>query len=159
MYMKSDHIIYGKLELNEKLYPFFMQGQRATIIQIPIEDIKDFYCLDEVDKIVGVTNSNKKIALMNCRFSNSSKIALPYAGIVFSVAWYVEYDTEDLCFDKVCFTSSALNAFFPTIRQSTLRRTMNSLIPMVLMRFAFVQIKKRCGNSKVPFMVKVLRSN
>lgn len=47
--MKSDHIIYGKLELNEKIYPFFMQGQRATIIQIPIEDIKDFYCLDEVD--------------------------------------------------------------------------------------------------------------
>ena len=114
--MKSDHIIYGKLELNEKIYPFFMQGQRATIIQIPIEDIKDFYCLDEVDRIVGVTNSNKIIALMNCRFSNSSKIALPYAGIVFSVAWYVEYDTEDLYFDKVCFTSSALNAFFPTIK-------------------------------------------
>ncbi len=113
--MKPNRIIYGKLRIKDTVYPFFMQDQLVTITQTPYEHNNDFSDLTVVEKIVGLTNGNKIVALMNCRFPNHPWRVL-CSSITFSVSWFVEYDTEEQSFDKICFKSTALNAFFPTVR-------------------------------------------
>ena len=99
--MKPNRIIYGKLRIKDTVYPFFMQDQLVTITQTPYEHNNDFSDLTVVEKIVGLTNGNKIVALMNCRFPNHPWRVL-CSSITFSVSWFVEYDTEEQSFDKKC---------------------------------------------------------
>ena len=59
---------YGKIEFEGKMYPFYYEDSLVTVIQQPWEYNKDFEKATYVEKIEGLTNSNKVIVFLKCEF-------------------------------------------------------------------------------------------
>lgn len=106
---------YGKFEFNGKMYPFYYEGSFVTVIQQPWEYNKDFEEVNYVEKIVGLTNSNKVIVFLKCEFLGGSFKTM-YKNIIFSTKGYVLFRESDLPFDCIEFESDALNTFYPPIQ-------------------------------------------
>ena len=58
-------IIYGKFQLKNKEYPFFLSGQIITVTQTAREYNEDFVGIYHFDYLKGVTNNNKYIFLLD----------------------------------------------------------------------------------------------
>lgn len=106
---------YGKFEFNGKKYPFHYEDSFVTVIQEPWEYNKDFENESFVEKIVGLTNSNKIITFLKCEFSGGDYKEI-YNNIIFSTQGFVLFGKDELPFDCIEFESEALNTFYPPIQ-------------------------------------------
>lgn len=106
---------YGKFEFNGKMYPFYYEDSFVTIIQQPWEYNKDFEKVTNVEKIVGLTNSNMVIVFLKCEFQGGSFKEI-YSNIIFSTKGFILFDESDLPFNCIEFESDALNTFYPPIQ-------------------------------------------
>lgn len=106
---------YGKLYINEKSYPFFYKDSFVTIIQESHEYNDDFKGMTEVEKIEGLTNSNKVIVFLNCKFQGESYKQI-FSDIIFSTKGFILFDESDCPFECIEFESEALNTFYPPIK-------------------------------------------
>lgn len=106
-------IISGKFLFNNKIYPFYLEGQIVYIIGEPFEFALDFKDFDEIATLRGVTIDNKDILFLSCRFNNylfRSKEFFTIRG------YFISSDNIDnscsFKFDQLTFYSDALNLFF-----------------------------------------------
>ena len=106
---------YGKFEFKGKSYPFFYKDSVVTIIQQPWEYNKDFKDVTEVEKIEGLTNSNKVIVFLQCKFRGGSYKEI-FSNIIFSTKGFILFDKCDCPFECIEFESEALNTFYPPIQ-------------------------------------------
>ena len=86
-----------------------------TIIQQPWEYNKDFKDVTEVEKIEGLTNSNKVIVFLQCKFRGGSYKEI-FSNIIFSTKGFILFDKCDCPFECIEFESEALNTFYPPIQ-------------------------------------------
>lgn len=107
--------LYGKFEYKGKMYPFFYEDSFVTVIQQPWEYNEDFEKESYIEKIAGVTNSNKVIIFLKCEFLGG-KFKQENRNIIFSTKGFVLFDKSDDPFDCIEFESDALNAFYPPIQ-------------------------------------------
>lgn len=105
---------YGKFYINEKCYPFFYKDSLVTVIQEPREYNDDFKDVTEVEKIEGLTNSNKVIVFLKCKFLGGC-YKLMSSDIIFSTKGFVLFDEFDCTFECIEFKSEALNTFYPPV--------------------------------------------
>ena len=104
--------MYGNLELNGKIYPFFLQNQTVHIVQQAFQ-YRDEICIKErMPLIKGVTCDNRDILFLNCDFN------IGFCEITFSIHGYIIskgnlIDVSDgFSFDRLTFYSEALNVFY-----------------------------------------------
>lgn len=106
---------YGKFEFNGKTYPFYYEDYLVTIIQQPWEYNKDFEKITNVEKIVGWTNSYRRIVFLGCEFQGGSFKEI-YSNIIFTTKGFILFDESDSAFNCIEFESDALNTFYPPIQ-------------------------------------------
>ena len=105
-------LIYGNLELNDKIYPFFLQERTIHIVQQVFQFYEDFSSMSKIELLRGVTYDNRDILFLNCRFSTN-----PFFTTI-SVQGYIISKSNlgqscDFIFDHLSFYSDALNTFYP----------------------------------------------
>lgn len=105
---------YGKFYLNGKSYPFFYKDSLVTVIQEPHEYNNDFKGVTEVEKIEGLTNSNKVIVFFKCKFQGGSYKEI-FSNIIFSTHGFILFDKCDCPFECIEFKSEAINTFYPPV--------------------------------------------
>lgn len=105
---------YGKFYFNGKSYPFFYKDCLVTVIQKPYEYNNDFKDVTEVEKIEGLTNSNKVIVFLKCKFQGGSYKEL-FSNIIFSTKGFILFNEHDCSFECIEFKSEAINTFYPPI--------------------------------------------
>lgn len=106
---------YGKFEFGGKMYPFYYEDSLVTIVQQPWEYNDDFEKVTYVEKIEGLTNSNKVIVFLKCEFQGGSFKEI-YSNVIFSTKGFVLFDESDCPFNCIEFESDALNTFYPPIQ-------------------------------------------
>lgn len=106
---------YGKFEFKGKMYPFYYEDSFVTVVQQPWEYNNDFEKVTYVEKIKGLTNSNKVIVFLKCEFQGGSFKEI-YSNIIFSTKGFVLFDEFDCSFNCIEFESDALNTFYPPIQ-------------------------------------------
>lgn len=105
--------IYGTFAFGENTYPFVLDDRIVRIIGKPLQYTKDFLDIDEVERIDGVTSSNRDICFLRCKFIKS------YFGTCtsFSIQGYALSSNNvgipcDFTYDKSVFSSDAIDTFF-----------------------------------------------
>lgn len=106
---------YGKFEFRGKMYPFYYEGSLVTVVQQPWEYNDDFEKVSYVEKIEGLTNSNKVIVFLKCEFQGGSFKEI-YSNVIFSTKGFVLFGESDCSFNCIEFESDALNTFYPPIQ-------------------------------------------
>lgn len=106
---------YGKFEFKGKMYPFYYEGSLVTVVQQPWEYNDDFEKVSYVEKIEGLTNSNKVIVFLKCEFQGGSFKEI-YSNVIFSTKGFVLFGESDCSFNCIEFESDALNTFYPPIQ-------------------------------------------
>lgn len=106
---------YGKFEFKGKMYPFYYEDSFVTIVQQPWEYNNDFEKVAYIEKIEGLTNSNKVIVFLKCEFQGGSYKEM-YSNIIFSTKGFVLFDETDCPFNCIEFESDAFNTFYPPIQ-------------------------------------------
>lgn len=102
---------YGNLIYKEKEYPYYMDNYIVTIIQKPREYNADFSDVDKVEVIQGITNEGKYIEFLDCEFLGGC-FRIIYSNLVFKIQGFVIHNNCDDKYDRIRFTSKALNSFF-----------------------------------------------
>lgn len=106
-------IVYGNIELNDKVYPFLLDGQYVYIVQQAFQNFGEFIEKD-YPSIRGVTSDNRDILFINCHLIST----IFDAKTIFSIQGYVVSigntgEPCDFSFDRMTFYSEAINTFYP----------------------------------------------
>lgn len=117
---------YGKFKLNGKEYPFYYDDSFVTVIQTAWEYNEDFNDTTYLEKIVGVTNSDKLIVFLKCEFHGGS-FKETYTNIIFSTKGFILFNETDIPFDCIEFESDAINTFYPPVKLFDRRALMNEM--------------------------------
>ena len=72
----AENIIRGEFEYNGKAYPFVIQSKILTVVQSAFHYVEDFNGKEELGTLVGVTDTNQYILLLDCRVWNPQFITL-----------------------------------------------------------------------------------
>lgn len=104
-------IIYGKFQLKNKEYPFFLSGQIITVTQTAREYNEDFVGIYHFDYLKGVTNNNKYIFLLDCNVCGGQLIEIS-CNLQLSCKGYIMSSSSSGLFDRIEFFSPALNGFY-----------------------------------------------
>ncbi len=105
-------IIYGNLELNNKIYPFLLDGHQIHIVQQAYQNSNEDFEI-KVPFVKGVTSDNRDILFLNCRlvtFMFNSKVVYSIQGYAISSSNTGE--PCDFSFDRMTFYSDAINTFY-----------------------------------------------
>lgn len=105
-------IIYGNLELNNKIYPFLLDGHHIHIVQQAYQNSNEGFDIS-VPFIKGVTSDNRYILFLNCQLVTF----LFDPKVVFSIQGYAISSSNtgedcDFSFDRMTFYSDAINTFY-----------------------------------------------
>lgn len=106
---------YGEFEFKGKMYPFYYEDSLITVIQHPRKYNEDFKDIKSIEKLVGLTNSNKVIVFLKCEVQGGSFKEL-YSNIIISTKGFILFNESDCHFNCVEFESDALNTFYPPIQ-------------------------------------------
>lgn len=107
----EEKTVRGELEYKGKNYPFVIENRILTIVQSAFHHNEDFFEDEHLGTLMGVTDENKYILLLDCRILNfafrtlNSKIQIGLHG-------YILQDTAEDRFDCIEFYSPALCAFY-----------------------------------------------
>lgn len=107
----AENIIRGEFEYNGKDYPFVIQNKILTVVQSAFHYSEDFNGKEELGTLVGVTDTNKYILLLDCRIWNPQFIGIS-AQLQIMLHGYVLQDIKDDGYDRITFCSPALNVFY-----------------------------------------------
>lgn len=107
----AENIIHGEFEYNEKIYPFVIRNRTLTVVQSAFRYLEDFRGKENLGTLVGVTDTNKYILLLDCRVWNPRFITLS-GRIQIALHGYILQDIRDDGYDKIMFRSPALNVFY-----------------------------------------------
>lgn len=107
----ANKTIYGMLELNEKEYPFVLEGQILTITHNSLRYSKELGDITHFSTIQGVTSKHRNIIFLEGTVLNST---FPFfqTEIIISVQGYVLLYGVEAGFDRIDFYSEAINAFY-----------------------------------------------
>ncbi len=107
----AEKVIRGEFEYNEKLYPFVIENGFLTVIQTAFHYSEDFEGKEELGTLVGVTDTNKYILLLDCEIWNPYLLMLN-GKIIITLHGYVLQNERDDRYDRINFYSPALNTFY-----------------------------------------------
>lgn len=107
----AENVIHGEFEYNGKTYPFVIQNGVLTVVQSAFHYLEDFKDNEELGTLVGVTDTNKYILLLDCRVWNPRFITLS-GRIQIALHGYILQDIRDDGYDRIKFCSPALNVFY-----------------------------------------------
>lgn len=107
----AENIIRGEFEYNGKDYPFVIQNKILTVVQSAFHYSEDFNGKEELGTLLGVTDTNKYILLLDCRIWNPQFIGIS-AQLQIMLHGYVLQDIKDDGYDRMTFCSPALNVFY-----------------------------------------------
>lgn len=105
------NIIYGSLEINNKVYSFALSGHIIKIVQSASYLINDFSDIDCKDTICGVTSDSRDILFLKCTFHKNRFMCCD----TISIEGYVLSTTNEVynfSVDKINFYSDAINMFY-----------------------------------------------
>lgn len=105
-------IVYGNLELHDKVFPFLLDGHYVHIVQQAFQNSKKFIEKD-YSSIRGVTSDNRDILFINCHLISTEfdpKTIFSIQGYAVSVGNIGE--PCDFSFDRMTFYSEAINTFY-----------------------------------------------
>ena len=100
----EEKTVRGELEYKGKNYPFVIENRILTIVQSAFHHNEDFFEDEHLGTLMGVTDENKYILLLDCRILNfafrtlNSKIQIGLHG-------YILQDTAEDRFDCIEFYS------------------------------------------------------
>jgi len=117
----ANDIIYGKFQHNGKEYPFFLADHIITITQTPREFNTDFSGISHFDYLKGVTNNNKYIFLLDCDIVGGP-LAQISNNLQFVCKGYALSSSSSDCYDRIEFSSPALNGFYSPRRAIEIER-------------------------------------
>ncbi len=103
--------ICGEFEYNEKAYPFVIQNNILTVVQLAFHYLEDFEDKEDLGTLVGVTDTNKYIFMLDCQVRNPQLIMLS-GRLQIMLHGYVLQDEKDDGYDRINFYSPALNVFY-----------------------------------------------
>lgn len=107
----AENIIRGEFEYNGKIYPFIIQNRILTVVQSAFHYSADFEAKENLGTLMGVTDTNKYILLLDCRVWNPQFIALS-GKLQIALHGYILQDIKDDGYDQIKFCSPALNVFY-----------------------------------------------
>ena len=107
----ANNIIYGKFQLDDKVYPFFLVDYIITITQTPYEFNSDFADVYHFNYLKGVTHNNKYIFFLDCDIVGGS-LAQISSNLQLVCKGYILSNSSADCYDRIEFSSSALNGFY-----------------------------------------------
>lgn len=107
----AEKIIRGVFEFDGKDYPFVIQNKILTVVQSAFHYSEDFKGREELGTLVGVTDANQYILLLDCRVWNPQFITI-CAQLQIMLHGYVLQDIRDDGYDRIAFCSPALNTFY-----------------------------------------------
>lgn len=111
-----EKIIYGTIVINDKEYPFLLEGHIVKIVTHSAIFMPDFQNETVIESIQGITHDNRDIMFLNCEFINSfwgcpNKFTID--GYILSMNNCKEYSFQ---IDSLAFYSDAINMFYPPQR-------------------------------------------
>ena len=111
-----EKIIYGTIVINDKEYPFLLEGHIVKIVTHSAIFMPDFQNETVIESIQGITHDNRDIMFLNCEFIKSFW-GRPYMftvdGYILSMNNCKEYSFQ---IDSLAFYSDAINMFYPPQR-------------------------------------------
>lgn len=107
----TENIIRGEFEYNGKIYPFIIQNRILTVVQSAFRYSVDFENKEDLGTLMGVTDTNKYILLLDCRVWNPQFITLS-GKLQIALHGYILQDIKDDGYDQIKFCSPALNVFY-----------------------------------------------
>lgn len=107
----AERSVCGEFEYNGKIYPFVIQDRMMTVVQSAFHYWNDFMGKEDLGTLVGVTDSNKFILLLDCRVWNQQTISLS-GKVLIAIHGYILQDKREDGYDRIKFCSPALNVFY-----------------------------------------------
>lgn len=107
----EEKTIRGELTYNQKQYPFVLEKRILTIVQSAFHYHGDFPEEGHLGNLMGVTDGNQYIFLLDCRILNRGFLSLS-GKIQMGLHGYILQDTAEDRFDSIGFYSPALRAFY-----------------------------------------------
>jgi len=107
----AENIIHGEFEYKEKTYLFVTKNRILTVVQSAFHYLKNFKDKEDLGTLVGVTDTNKYILLLDCRVWNPQFITLS-GRVQIALHGYILQDIRDDGYDRIKFCSLALNVFY-----------------------------------------------
>ena len=108
-----EKIIYGTIVINDKEYPFLLEGRIVKIVTRSAIFMPDFQNETVIESIQGITHDNRDIMFLKCEFIKSF-LGRPYMftvdGYILSMNNCKEYSFQ---IDSLEFYSDAINMFYP----------------------------------------------
>lgn len=118
----EERTIRGVLEYNEKNYPFIIENRILTIVQHFQQYYADFQETVELGTLFGLTDTNRRIIMLNCCILSPSTVAIGGAIQISLYGYILQWENDD-GFDRIDFCSPALRAFYPTYKEWGANRT------------------------------------
>jgi len=118
--MASD-IIHGKFQYIDKVYPFFLVDHIITIAQTPHEFNRDFTDVSHFDYLKGITHNNKYIFFLDCDVVGGPLVQIS-SNLQFVCKGYILSNSSADCYDRIEFSSPALNGFYSPRRAIEIER-------------------------------------
>ena len=115
-----EKIIYGSLEIKDKVYPFLLEGYIVKIVvqsAVFLQDFRDETCIESIH---GITHDNRDILFLNCDFIKSFfgySHQFVIDGYILSENNNKEYKFQ---IDALSFYSDAINTFYPPQQARTI---------------------------------------
>lgn len=109
--MDKQKLIYGEFQYKDNVYPFVIDGHIMTVVQQAFHYSSDFSDVEQIDELIGVTNSNQYIMMLGCRCISNGSLILT-GRVQFSILGYIIYNNEEVGIDRLVFSSPALNALY-----------------------------------------------
>lgn len=115
-----EKIIYGTIVINDKEYPFLLEGHIVKIVTHSAIFMPDFQDENVIESIQGITHDNRDIMFLKCKFIKSFW-GRPYMftvdGYILSMNNCKEYGFR---IDSLEFYSDAINMFYPPQQARTI---------------------------------------
>lgn len=107
----SKDIIYGKFRYQDKDYPFYLADYIVTVVQTAGEYNADFLQEMHFRHLSGITNNNQFIFLLDCDIVGGSIIKVSN-NLQITCKGYILSNSPAECYDRIEFSSVALNGFY-----------------------------------------------
>lgn len=107
----EEKTIRGELTYNQKQYPFVIEKRILTIVQSAFHYCNDFPAEGHLGTLMGITDGNQYIFLLDCRILNRGFSSLS-GKIQMGLHGYILQETAVDRFDSIEFYSPALRAFY-----------------------------------------------